>query len=140
MKARFARIWHSFRSLPGWVQAWVGFVLIPVNVLPFFLLGTWSGRAAALAALFVVVTNVLIMWGASGMRRVMSLPHLLAWIPLEIVLILHLSGAAGSLPSSPAETALAIVLLLVNGVSLVFDALDSWRWLQGQRDVPGRAT
>lgn len=140
MKARLARIWHSLRSLPGWVQVWVGFVLVPVNVLPFFLLDTWSGRAAALAALFVVVTNVPIMWGASGMSRAMSLPHLLAWTPLEIALALRLAGAAGGLPPSPAETVLVILLLLVNGISLVFDALDSWRWLQGQRDVPGSAS
>lgn len=140
MKARLARILHSFQSLPGWVQVWVGFVLIPVNVLPFFFLGTWSGRAAAMAALFVVVTHVPIMWGASGMSRAMSLPHLLAWMPLEIALTLRLAGAAGGVPPSLAETTLAILLLLVNGISLVFDALDSWRWLQGQRDVPGSAS
>lgn len=140
MKARLARILHSFQSLPGWVQVWVGFVLIPVNVLPFFFLGTWSGRAAAMAALFVVVTHVPIMWGASGMSRAMSLPHLPAWMPLEIALTLRLAGAAGGVPPSLAETTLAILLLLVNGISLVFDALDSWRWLQGQRDVPGSAS
>ena len=139
MDIRSAKIWHSYRSLPGWVQVWVGFVLIPVNVLPFFLLDTWSGRAGAMAALFVVVTNVPIMWAAAGMSRAMSLPHLLAWIPLEIALVLRIAGAAGSLPPSAVELALAIVLLLVNGISLVFDALDSWRWLRGQRDVPGSA-
>ncbi len=117
----------------------MGFVLIPVNALPFFLLDTWSGRAGALAALFVVATNVPIMWAASGMSRAMSLPHLLAWIPLEIALVLRVSGAAGSLPASATELALAIVLLLVNGISLVFDAIDSWRWWRGQRDVPGTA-
>ncbi len=139
MKTRPAQIWHSFRSLPGWVQAWVGFVLIPVNVLPFLLLDTWSGRAGALAALFVVATNVPIMWAASGMSRAMSLPHLLAWIPLEIALVLRVSGAVGSLPPSMIELALAITLLLVNGISLVFDAIDSWRWLRGQRNVTGSA-
>lgn len=137
MNTRPARIWHSFRSLPGWVQAWVGFILIPANVLPFFLLNSWSGRAAALAALFVVATNVPITWAASGMSRAMSLPHLLAWIPLEIVLALRLSGAFGAVPPTGAEIALAILLLIVNGVSLVFDLLDSWRWLRGERDIPG---
>ena len=117
----------------------MGFVLIPVNVLPFFLLDTWSGCAGAVAALFVVVTNVPIMWAAAGMSRAMSLPHLLAWVPLEIALALRVCGAAGSLPPSAVELALAIALLLVNGISLVFDTIDSWRWLRGQRDVPGSA-
>lgn len=137
MSTRTALIWHSFRSLPGWVQVWVGCILIPANVLPFFLLDSWSGRAAALAALFVVATNVPIMWAASGMSRAMSLPHLLAWIPLEVALAMRLSGAVGALPAGQAEIALAVVLLIVNGVSLVFDMLDSWRWLRVERDMPG---
>lgn len=140
MNSKAARIWHSYRGLPHWVQAWVGFVLIPVNALPFLLLDTWSGRAGAAAALLVVATNLPIMWFAGGMSRAMSLPHLLAWVPLEIALALRLSVGAGSLPPSTAEIALAIVLLSVNGISLAFDALDSWRWLRGQRDVPGTAT
>lgn len=139
MNRRLAKIWRSYRSLPRWVQVWVGFVLIPVNVLPFLLLDTWSGRAGAAAALLVVATNVPIMWFAGGMSRAMSLPHLLAWIPLEIALTVRISGAAGSLPPSTAEMALAIVLLSINGISLAFDALDSWRWLRGRRDIPGTA-
>lgn len=139
MNRRLAKIWHSYRSLPRWVQVWVGCVLIPVNVLPFLLLDTWSGRAGAVAALLVLATNVPIMWFAGGMSRAMSLPHLLAWVPLEIALALRLSGAAGSLLPSTAEMALAIVLLSINGISLAFDALDSWRWLRGQRDIPGTA-
>lgn len=119
------------------MQVWVGCILIPANVLPFFLLDSWSGRAAALAALFVVATNVPIMWAASGMSRAMSLPHLLAWIPLEVALAMRLSGAVGALPAGQAEIALAVVLLIVNGVSLVFDMLDSWRWLRVERDMPG---
>lgn len=139
MRTRLAQIWHSFRSLPGWVQGWVGLILIPANVLPFFLLDSWSGRAAALAALFVVATNVPIMWVASGMSRAMSLPHLLAWIPLETALALRLSNLVGTVPPTSGEVALAVLLLIVNGVSLVFDMLDSWRWLRGERDIPGRA-
>ncbi|HEY8585673.1 MAG TPA: hypothetical protein VIL60_02980 [Rhodanobacter sp.] len=139
MRARPARIWDSFRSLPRWVQAWVGLILIPANVLPFFLLDSWSGRAAALAALFVVATNVPIMWAASGVSRAMSLPHLLAWIPLEIALVLRLSNLVGTVPPTEAEVALAVLLLIVNGVSLVFDVLDSWRWMRGERDIPGNA-
>jgi hypothetical protein len=139
MRTRPSHIWHSFRSLPGWVQLWVGGILIPVNALPFFLLDSWSGRAAALAALFVVVTNVPIMWAAAGMSRAMSLPHLLAWMPLEVALALRLSGVVGAVSAGRTEVALAIMLLVVNGVSLLFDMLDSWRWLRGERDIPGHA-
>jgi hypothetical protein len=127
-KNRPAKIWHSHRSPPpSWVQVWVGFVRIPANVLPFFLLDCWSGRAGAVTALFVVITNVHIMWAATGMSRAMSMPHLLAWIPLEIALVLRAFGATGSLPPSSTEMALAIVWLIDSGISLVFDAIDSGR-------------
>lgn len=139
MKARLSSIWHSYRSLPGWVQIWVGLILVPVNMLPFFFLDTWSGRAGALAAVVVVLTNAPIMWAAAGMSRAMSLPHLVAWIPLEIALILRLCGAAGAVPRSGSESLLIVLLLGVNGISLVFDAIDSWRWLRGERQVPGHA-
>ncbi|MDE2155174.1 MAG: hypothetical protein KGJ32_04660 [Xanthomonadaceae bacterium] len=139
MSARQARIWRSWRSLPGWVQVWVGLILVPVNVLPFFFLDTWSGRAGALAALVVVATNLPIMWVAAGMTRAMSLPHLLAWIPLQIGLLLRVAGKVGAAPPSRAEAVLAVLLLVVNGISLVFDVLDSWRWLKGEREVPGAA-
>ncbi|MDE2149329.1 MAG: hypothetical protein KGJ55_05735 [Gammaproteobacteria bacterium] len=133
--ARLRRSWRSYRSLPGWVQLWVGLVLVPANVLPFFFLDTWSGRAGAAAAVVVVATNLPIMWIAGGMTRAMSLPHLLAWIPLEIALLLRLQGHAGAVGSP--EARLALLLLTVNAVSLVFDVLDSWRWWRGEREVAG---
>lgn len=139
-KLKLACIWRSYRSLPGWVQLWVGLVLVPANALPFLFLQTWSGRAGACAALVVVATNLPIMWFAAGMSRAMSLPHLLAWIPLEFALLARLSGMAGPPSMVEPETALAMLLIIVNGVSLGFDGLDSWRWLKGERDVPGART
>ncbi len=135
---RHQQIWHSFRSLPLWVQIWVLAVLVPVNTTPFFLLDTWTGRAAAAAARFVLLTNAPIMYYYAGMSRLMSVPHLLAWMPLEIALALRILGDVGPEPISDAELHLAWALLLVNGVSLVFDFIDSWRWIAGQREVPGR--
>jgi len=35
---RMNDIWRSLRSLPLWVQIWVVAILVPVNVLPFFVL------------------------------------------------------------------------------------------------------
>jgi hypothetical protein len=31
----------------------------------------------------------------------------------------------------------ALVLLLINGVSLAFDTLDTYKWIKGERDIPG---
>jgi hypothetical protein len=53
-----AQIWGSFRALPLWVQVWVGLILVPANALSFAMLDTWTGRAAATAAVAVVATNL----------------------------------------------------------------------------------
>jgi hypothetical protein len=31
---------------------------------------------------------------------------------------------------------LIVILLVINGISLAFDTLDSWRWLRGERETP----
>jgi hypothetical protein len=136
---RNAEIWKSFRSLPLWVQVWVAGILSPANAVPFFLLDTWLGAAAAIATGFVVATNLPIMVAARGMTRLMSVPHLFAWIPLQILIPLRLTGAIGGAPATGAEWWLGVILFVVNGISLVFDVIDSWRWLRGEREVAGAA-
>ena len=91
MMDRMTDIWRSWRSLPLWVQIWVVGILVPVNVLPFFLLESAVGQAGALAALLVLVTNGPLMWVYRGMNKVLSIPHLIAWGPLEIYLLMLLS-------------------------------------------------
>ena len=137
MLDRILTIWRSYRSLPLWVQVWVGGILVPANAAAFALTNTPSGHWAAWAAAFVVATNVPIMWMEQGMSKLMSVPHLVAWIPLQVFLALRLTGAAGSAPLEQAEFVLALMLLVVNGISLAFDALDSLKWWRGERHVPG---
>ena len=79
------------------------------------------------------------MYWAGGMTRVMSIPHLFAWIPLQVGIPLRLIGAVGSGHVTAGAWWLGVVLFAVNGVSLVFDLLDSWRWLRGDREVAGAA-
>ncbi|MBL4714658.1 MAG: hypothetical protein JKY64_09100 [Alcanivorax sp.] len=135
--ARLTAIHDSYRSLPGWVQIWVGLVLTPVNAAGFFLLGTFSGQATALAAVVVVLTNLPIMWHYAGMNKAMSIPHLFAWIPLHVALVGRLVGAYGEGPLELSEWLLAVAVLVVNTISLLFDLVDSWGWLQGDRATPG---
>jgi hypothetical protein len=134
MKQRLIDCGRSFRSLPLWVQVWVGLCLVPVNAAPFLLPDTYIGRIGIVSTLLIVLTNVPIMLVERGMSRLMSVPHLLIWTPLIVLLVLHLqSGAALTF----AERALAWALIALNGLSLGFDVLDSWRWWRGAREVPG---
>lgn len=137
---RLNAIYHSYRSLPLWVQIWVVAILMPANAAAFVLLDTWLGVAAAIAAIFVVVTNAPIMWVTGGMSRLMSVPHLFAWFPLQVLIVMRLAGMVGPSPVSQVEWLFGGILFVVNGISLVFDTIDSWRWLRGEREVPGAAT
>ncbi len=133
--ARGRLIWVSFRSLPLWVQLWVAAILVPVNASSFLMLDHTAGRWTAVAALFVVATNVPIMIAYCGMNRAMSIPHLIAWIPLEIFLIGHL--LSGNVDFTATTGVFTITVIIVNGISLVFDGIDSWRWWRGARETPG---
>ena len=134
---RLLDAWASFRALPFWVQCWVGLCLVPVNLAPYAMLGTATGRAAALAMSAVILTNVPILLWERGMSRLLSIPHLVAWIPLCVWLIWRFSAGT---PMSPGEAALAWALLIVNSVSLAFDLIDSTKWLRGDRAVAGTAS
>ena len=137
MMDRMADIWRSWRSLPLWVQIWVAGILVPVNVLPFFLLESAVGQAGALAALLVLVTNGPLMWVYRGMNKVLSIPHLIAWGPLVIYLLMVLSESGFRADASRMELGLAALLLAINGISLMFDVVDSAKWLAGDRVTPG---
>lgn len=137
MKQRLFQIANSFQSLPTWVQVWVGLILIPINVVPFFMLGTWTGNVAAIASLVVAATILPIMWLERGMSKLMAIPHLLAWIPLEIALALRVMGHAGTTPMTAHEYLALLLIMGVNGISLWFDTLDALRWCQGDRSISG---
>jgi len=132
MNERLRSIWLSLRSLPIWVQVWVIGILIPVNASAFVLLEFQSAQWVAWSAIFVVATNIPIMFWERGLSKFMALPHLMAWIPLEFLLAMRMVSNP-SLP--PPEQTFVVILLVVNGVSIVFDTLDTWRWLKGDRAI-----
>ncbi len=135
--SKLSQIAHSFRALPLWVQVWVGLLTL-VNACSFVLLDIPGGQATAIAAVFVMLTNVPLAVYYGGMNRALSLPHLFAWIPLEIFLFQHL-WLQDAAPLTDTERAYCLTVFIINGISLLFDVLDSWRWLNGERETPGQA-
>jgi len=138
MKIRLMQCWRSFRSLPLWVQIWVGGILIPTNGLAFFMLDTWAGKLTAIAALFVVLTNIPIMLFERGMSKLMAVPHLIAWYPLVFTLGYRLLYNTSPQTTSSVESMFIALIIIINGISLWFDTKDSIDWFRGNRDVPGR--
>lgn len=126
------QLWLSFRRLPLWVQVWMALVLVPVNLLSFFVLEYQSAQMVALAAVLALGSNMLLLYRYEGFSRAMALPHLVFWGPLQILLLMRVLQTPA--PDS-GEVLFICLVLLVNGISLIFDLLDTWRWWQGERQV-----
>lgn len=119
-------IWTSFRALPLWVQFWVGVILVPVNLAPLAFLDQPQGVLIAVLAITGMALNIPIMIVARGMSGAMALPHLLCWTPLVVIVaVLLTTGDA----LSPAYTRFLVLLLIVDVISLLFDAKDARDWL-----------
>lgn len=135
MPSRLTQVFASFLSLPTWVRVWLAVCLFPANAAAFLFANGPVGRWASIAFVLVGLSNGAMVWRQAGLSRLLALPHLLFWGPLQIYLVGYLFDAAkGATPFGPAEV-YAAVLASINGISLMFDAWDSLRWLRGERAV-----
>ena len=130
-----SEIWASFRRLPGWVQVWVALILMPVNLLPLYFWAKGEPFWGLIAILSVggMALNLPILLMERGLSKAMSLPHVLLWTPLVIVLA-QAVFTGGDGPSDVQDIAL-IVLLVVDLVSLTFDYPDAVKWWRGDRAI-----
>lgn len=123
---------RSFMRLPLWVRMWLVFILIPANAAAFFMkdapTGLWASRAAA----FIGAVNGSVILAQRGWGKALAIPHLCAWVPLLVFAVRRMREPE----ASRSERAYAAILLVVNGTSLVFDVIDTWRWAKGERGVP----
>ena len=126
-----AEIWKSFRALPAWVQIWVAFLLVPINMAAMFFLNEPSGVWIAVLAIGAMMLNLPIMLHDRGFSKMMALPHLVPWTIL--VLWIALARPVGS----AAYDIYLWVLLVTNVISLAFDYPDAAKWLHGDR-TPAR--
>lgn len=127
------RIGGSIRALPLWARLWIVLVVVPVNATGFFMLHTASGWAITIAAVFVLISNGALLWRHAGTSRSLSIPRLLAWGPLLMLLVARLVGGWGPDEIEPGEWALAVLAVMVTAVTLFFDVVESWRWWHGER-------
>ncbi|WP_300303969.1 hypothetical protein [Ferrovibrio sp.] len=94
--------------------------------------GYWTG----IAFLVVCGLNMPTMLLQGGLTRLLSFPHFI-WVPLVLYLYSRLFGV-DALPAGPARP-YAVAVLLVNSISLLFDLLEAYRWIRGDRRVLGIA-
>jgi hypothetical protein len=128
---RFLESHRSFMRLPLWVRLWVLLCLGGVNISAFFLTQFPIGYWAAWAAAFVFVINGAIILFQRGFSKLLALPHLIVWVPLLIYVIWRLSNH----DVTWIEFSYGLALLMINGLSVLFDTVDTWRWFKGEREV-----
>ncbi|CAD0185796.1 hypothetical protein RUESEDTHA_02696 [Ruegeria sp. THAF57] len=120
-------IWLSFRELPLWVQFWMAFILIPVNLAPLAFVDQPQGALIAALSVTGMALNIPIMRAARGMTKAMALPHLVCWVPMLAIVIMLLMDASAL---SPGYVQFLMLLLVVDLISLGFDVNDSIVWLR----------
>ncbi|MCP4314973.1 MAG: hypothetical protein GY789_02760 [Hyphomicrobiales bacterium] len=129
----FTRIFSSLFAIPAWVLIWMFVFLIPANLSGFFMLDTVSGIWIATLGGGALGVNTVLVLINGGLSRVLAAPHLILWLPLELILVYRAFAA----DMGPGETWLVLIVLIINGVSLGFDLVDTQRWYRGERAVFG---
>jgi hypothetical protein len=128
MKSVLLDIWRSFRSMPLWVQIWVGLILVPVNMATIVLITEPCCWLIPVLAIGGMVPNAVLMFVERGFSKAMALSHVVLWVPLLVLLAMDIK--AGSIFAN-----YLIVLFIVDFTSICFDVKDSKDWLKGDRGV-----
>lgn len=127
------RILRSFFSLPLWVILWICVFLIPANFAGLWFLDSDVGFWVSVLGAGAICLNMIPVLINGGLSKVLAIPHLVFWIPLEIILLYLIITQ----PLTTPEWWLAVIVLVVNGISLGFDVYDTHQWWRGNRAVTG---
>lgn len=133
MLAWIIRIFRSFFALPLWVIIWISVFLIPANFAGFWFLDTKTGFWVALLGAGAIILNLVPVLLNGGLSKVLAIPHVICWVPLEIILFRLILTEELSV----GEWRLALIVLVINGISLGFDFYDTREWWRGNRKVAG---
>ena len=128
MKSILHDILNSFRSLPLWVQIWVGLILVPVNTATIVLITEPGSYLIPILAIGGMLPNAVLMFVERGFSKAMALSHVILWIPLLVLLVIDIK--ANSIFAN-----YLMVLFAVDFISICFDLKDSREWFKGDRKI-----
>ncbi len=124
-------IWRSFMRIPRWVLIWIVVILVPINVAPLLFWAEPYGILISVLAIGGMLPNMFIMAKERGVSRMMSIPHVVVWTPLVILLVWVLATQE----LSSGATLVFGALLIVDVISLAFDFVDTAKWWKGAREI-----
>ena len=109
------------------LAVWISLLLVANMLVPLAVITTAEGQLVLVSALAGAATQ-LVIFRVKGFVRLLGVGHVY-WLPLLPWLATRLEGSQGWDPFS-----LWIVSVIVlNGVSLVIDVRDVWRYVGGER-------
>ncbi|MEO9897095.1 MAG: hypothetical protein ABJD13_20730 [Paracoccaceae bacterium] len=115
----------SWMALPMWVKIW----LVVLNGVFLSALALLPDRVAEVTLIAYVATVPLLagqLGYDGGLRRILSVAHLVPWIPLVAWLVII-----------PEWTSYTVILTLIVSICLAFDINDLRLFVKGERDVLG---
>lgn len=117
----------TMMSLPMPWPAWIG-LLMAVNMLaPIYFLGTLEAQAVLAAALLGAAIQMAI-FARKGFVRLLGVGHVF-WVPLLPWLWTRLDQA----DTAELFGYWIVTIIIVDGISLLIDAIDVTRYLNGDR-------
>ena len=126
MKA-FIKFNKGMLKMPLHWQIWL-MLLVTANVVtPFFFLHRLEARVV-LGTILASMTLMTLLTARFGFTRIVGLGHIL-WIPMLAFLLTRLGG----IPAVDAFGVWIRALFVLNGISLVIDAVDAIRYIAGER-------
>ncbi|MFO1173222.1 MAG: hypothetical protein U1E49_19925 [Hyphomicrobiaceae bacterium] len=119
----FGIVYLRFRAVPRLWCVW----LVGVNAACLLYITHVEAQAVLLVTAIAVAAQALI-YGRIGFTRILGAVHLM-WVPM----FAWFATRAGSIASDPGLAHWIVLLFATNTVSLIVDAVDSIRFLRGER-------
>ena len=132
MKA-FIKFNRGMLKMPLHWQLWVTLLVVANVVTPIFFLYRLEAQVV-LGTILASMTLMTLLTARFGFTRIVGLGHIV-WIPMLAFLFTRL----GDIPPIDAFGIWIRALFILNGLSLVIDAVDVVRYIAGERNetVPG---
>ncbi len=126
MKA-FVTFMTGILKMPLGVKAWLGILMVANAVAPIFFIELLEAQivVATFAASFVLMVMIT---AKAGFVRLLGLGHIL-WIPLIVFLLFRLNHH----PLTVAYSTWMWLVIGLNAISLIIDAIDVVRYLRSNR-------
>ncbi len=118
------------RGMLGMPLHWQGWLLLLVGanlVAPFFFFAHTEARVVV-AALATSMTLMTMLTARFGFSRILGLGHIV-WVPM----LFYLWGRLDQVPAQDAFGVWLRAVIVLDGMSLLLDAADVWRFLRGER-------